>query len=96
VQHSKDRGEFGQQPLPVPAVVGTPLPDVHYSRTTLRLHAKYALQKNAGIRVQYVYDRFSTDDFTWTSWVYTDGTRVLQNPTQKVHFLGISGYWEFR
>ena len=48
------------------------------------------------MRVQYIYDRFKTDDFTWTNWVYTDGTRVLQNATQTVHFIGVSGYYEFR
>ena len=96
LQFMKDRGEFGQSPLPVPNPVGTPLPNIEYNRTTLQLNGKYALQKNAGVRVQYIYDRFKTDDFTWTSWVYTDGTRVLQNPTQTVHFIGISGYYEFR
>ena len=96
LQFSKDRGEFGQSPLPVPNPVGTPLPNIEYNRTTLQLLAKYALKKNAGVRVQYIYDRFKTDDFTWTSWVYTDGTRVLQNPTQTVHFIGVSGYYEFR
>ena len=76
--------------------IGTPLPNIEYNRTTLNLNGKYALMKNAGIRVQYIYDRFKTDDFTWTQWVYTDGTRVLQNQTQTVHFIGVSGYYEFR
>ena len=96
LRFSKDRGEFGQSPLPVPNPVGTPLPNIEYNRTTLQLYGRYALMKNAGVRVQYIYDRFKTNDFTWTSWVYTDGTRVLQNPTQTVHFIGISGYYEFR
>ncbi|HTN26547.1 MAG TPA: MtrB/PioB family decaheme-associated outer membrane protein, partial [Burkholderiales bacterium] len=93
---TKDRGEFNQSPLAVPNPIGTPLPNIEYNRTTLNLNGKYALMKNAGIRVQYIYDRFKTDDFTWTQWVYTDGTRVLQNQTQTVHFIGVSGYYEFR
>lgn len=95
LQYSKERNEF-RQTAAVPAAIGTPLPDVHYDRTTLRLYGKYALQKNAGLRLQYVYDRFKTDDFTWTTWVYTDGTTVRQDPLQRVHFIGASYYYEFR
>ncbi len=96
LQYSKDRAEFRQAPLPVPAVAGVPLPDVNYDRLTLRLFAKYALQKNAGVRLNFVFDRFSTDDFNWASWQYTDGTRVMQAPTQKTSFIGASYYYEFR
>ncbi|MEK6243312.1 MAG: MtrB/PioB family decaheme-associated outer membrane protein [Pseudomonadota bacterium] len=95
LQYSKERNEY-RQTASVPPAIGTPLPDVHYDRTTLRLYGKYALQKNAGLRLLYVYDRFKTDDFTWTSWVYTDGTTVRQDPLQRVHFIGASYYYEFR
>lgn len=95
LQFSKERNEY-RQTASVPPALGTPLPDVHYDRTTLRLHGKYALQKNAGLRLQYVFDRFKTDDFTWTSWAYTDGTTVRQDPVQRVHFIGVSYYYEFR
>ena len=47
------------------------------------------------VRLNYVYDRFSNDDWTWTTWTYTDGTQLTQSPTQKVHFIGISGYYRF-
>ena len=95
LQFSKERNEF-RQTAAVPAVLGTPLPDVHYDRTTFTLYGKYALQKNAGVRLQYVYDRFKTDDFTWTTWTYTDGTTVRQDPVQKVQFIGASYYYQFQ
>jgi len=31
-----------------------------------------------------------TNDWTWSTWTFSDGTRMLQDPVQKVNFLGIS------
>jgi hypothetical protein len=80
----------------VTPIVALPvLPDVHTKVATLKLSGKYALQRNSGLRLQYVYDRFTTDDWTWNSWTYSDGTRVLEEPTQDVHFIGVSYYYQF-
>lgn len=73
-----------------PATVVAPLPEITTRNTRLQLFAKYAMQKNSDVRVDYIHDRFSTNDWTWSTWTYTDGTRMLQNPVQKVHFLGVS------
>ena len=78
-----------------PAVALPVLPDVHTKLTTLTLFAKYALQRNSGIRAQYVHDRYRTDDWTWNNWVYSDGTRVTEEPKQQVHFIGIAYYYRF-
>ena len=90
--------EYGQQRLNAasPATVVAPLPEVSTKLTRLTLFAKYAVQKNAGVRLDYIYDRFSTDDFTWTTWQYVVGTRVLPDPRQKVDFIGVSGYYRFQ
>jgi len=98
LSHSDITDEYGQQRLNAgtPATVVAPLPDVSTELTRLTLFAKYAVQKNAGVRLDYIYDRFSTDDFTWTTWQYVVGTRMLQSPTQKVHFLGVSYYYRFQ
>jgi len=72
------------------------LPDVHNKLTRLNLFARYALQKNSGVRLDYIYDRFKTDDWTWESWTYADGTHLAENPTQKVNFLGVSYYYRFQ
>lgn len=89
---SRDKGEFRQSPLST-GVTG--VPDSIYSRTTLTLSGKYALTKKSGIKVQFVEDRFRTDDWTWTNWVYSDGTRVLSNAKQRIHFVGVSAYLDF-
>lgn len=71
------------------------LPDVSTRLVRLSLFARYALQKHSGIRVDYVYDRFKSDDWTWTSWTYADGTTLFQEPLQKVQFIGVSYYHKF-
>jgi len=92
LQLSNDRGEFRNGPAPAGV---TPPPDVSYERTVFKLTGKYALQKNTGLRFQYVRDRFSTNDWTWDQWTYTDGTRVLPNSQQTVNFFGVTGYYDF-
>jgi MtrB/PioB family decaheme-associated outer membrane protein len=91
-QLSDDRGEFRNGPAPAGV---TPPPDVTYQRRVAKLSAKYAVQRNAGVRLLYVYDRFSTNDWTWETWTYSDGTRVLPNSQQKVNFFGLTGYYDF-
>jgi predicted porin len=88
------RDEFRQQAITGPDILS--LPDITTRNTTLKLYADYAIQKNAGIRLNYVYDRWSSDDWTWTTWTYADGTRLFQNSPQKVHFIGVSGYYRWR
>ena len=93
LSHSNITDEYRQQAISGAAI--TSVPDVSTKLTSLKLFGKYAIQKNAGVRLDYIYDRFSTDDWTWTTWTYTDGTQLTQSPTQKVHFIGISGYYRF-
>jgi len=73
-----------------------PLPNINTKLTTIKLWGTYGLDKYSGIRIDYIYDRFDTNDWTWTSWVYTDGTTVTQQPLQTVNFVGISYYYRFR
>ena len=77
------------------AAVG-PIPDIDTKLTTFKLWATYALAKNSGIRLDYIFDRFDTNDWTWTTWVYSDGTTVTQEPRQTVNFLGLSYYYRFQ
>lgn len=80
------------------ATTGAPLNDIHTNVTTVKLSGRYALQRNAGVRLTYIYDRYETDDWTWAYWNYSPaegGTTVRQDPNQKVHFLGASYYYQF-
>jgi len=72
------------------------LPDITYKQTMFRLFGRYALNKNMGIRVDYIFDRYRTNDWTWTTWRYVDGTVLAEDPNQTVHFIGVTfnyRYW---
>lgn len=94
LSYSNITDEYRQQA--VTGAARTSLPDVSTKLTSLKLFGKYALQKNAGLRLDYIYDRFNTNDWTWTTWTYTDGTTLTQNPTQTTNFLGISYYYKWQ
>ncbi len=94
LSQSDMRDENRQQALS--GAAAAVVPDFSTKLTKLNLFAKYAVNKNVDFRLNYIYDRFSTDDWTWTNWTYSDGTRVLQSPTQKVHFIGVMMNYKFR
>jgi MtrB/PioB family decaheme-associated outer membrane protein len=81
-------------------IIGTPvtaqLPDISTKLARLNLYGRYALQKNSGVRVDYIYDRYKTDDWTWTTWRYADGTQITQDPNQTVNFVGITYYYRWQ
>lgn len=91
LQHSRDRAEYDLQ-----ASTGS-LPDILYKRTMARAFADYALQANAGVRVDLLHERLAINDWTWatTGVLFADGTTVLQEPTQSVSFVGVSGYYRW-
>lgn len=97
VQYQNLVDEYGQSAL-IPgtsAVVG-PIPDINTKLTSIKLWGKYALEKNSGIRLDYIYDRFNTNDWTWSTWVYSDGTTVSQQPVQTVNFVGVRYYYRWQ
>lgn len=98
LSHSDITDEYGQGRLNAasPATVVAALPNVNTELTRLNVFGKYALEKNSGLRLDYIYDRFSTDDFGWTTWQYVVGTRVIPDATQKVHFIAASYYLRFK
>ena len=36
------------------------------------------------------YDVRKLDDYNWSQWTFTDGTRVIVNPTQTTQLLGVT------
>ncbi len=95
LSQSDMRDENRQQLFAGVAVVDL-VPDFSAKLTKLNLFAKYAVNKNVDFRLNYIYDRFSTDDWTWTQWTYSDGTRVLQSPKQTVQFIGVMMNYRFK
>ena len=68
------------------------LPDTSFQLGSLRWSAMYAVQKNLGLRLDYILDRFKTDERTWNRWErYADRTRLSQDTNQLVNFIGFLG-----
>lgn len=101
LSHSLDRAEQRERVLAGTAPAGvTFLPDYFYKLTTFKLYGNYAIDKSSGVKVEWINERRSTDDWTWTNFTYNtaalDGTTVNIVPNQKVNFIGITGYHTFR
>ena len=94
LQFSNDRAEFRNSPTPSRRRHAAARRELR--PPVAKVTAKYAMQKNIGVRLQYIHDRFSTNDWTWDQWTYSDGTRVLANSQQAVNFLGVSYYYKFQ
>jgi MtrB/PioB family decaheme-associated outer membrane protein len=76
------------------------LPDVTFRERRLKLAGKYALQKDADIRVEVVHDRSNLDEWTWgyngVPFAYSDNTTVSLQPRQKVTFVAVAWQYRFR
>jgi MtrB/PioB family decaheme-associated outer membrane protein len=81
---------------PTTSTVPAPLPEISTKLTRATLFGKYALQKNSGVRLDYVYDRYSSNDWTWSNFMYRDGTVLTQSPSQKTNFLGATYYYRWQ
>ena len=82
-----------------------PLPDITNTIVRVNLYALYSLQKNADLRLDYIYEMWKTDDWSWffadrtTPFTYgatTDGTQVVQAPKQTSNFLGVRYIYRFQ
>jgi hypothetical protein len=94
LQYMTDRGTYTvTSVIPITGLLLPP--DTQYRQTRLKLFANYALKRNAGVRLDYAYERWRIDDWTWANWTYLDGTRVIEEPKQAVHFVGVSGYYRW-
>jgi MtrB/PioB family decaheme-associated outer membrane protein len=77
---------------------GSGVTNVNTQIFDVKLSAKYAIKNNMGFRFNYIYNRFTTNDWTWNNWIYPspDGTKVTQDPNQVVNFFGLAYYYTFQ
>jgi hypothetical protein len=73
----------------VPAGAGV-LPDTVYSINRLNLSGTYAFNKATRVRLDYIYDLRTIDDYTWSNWTFSDGTKVVVNPSQTTQVVGVT------
>ena len=80
------------------AAVG--LPDVTYRETKLNLYGKYALQKNADLRLDLIHFRAKLDEWTWgyngVPFTYQDNTTISIDPNQSVTFVGLTYIYKMK
>ena len=78
------------------------VPNINFQLARFRLFARYAIQRNYGIRLDYILDHFKTNEWTWNSsipaqsWPYTDGTQLTQDRSQLINFVGFSAYYSWQ
>jgi hypothetical protein len=70
------------------------LPDVEYSQTALKLYGKYALDKARTVRVDVIHQDTKNNDWAWAyngvPFTFSDGSTVVQRPSQSVNFIGVT------
>lgn len=76
--------------------VASVLPDVATRLTSVKLFGTYTVDRRSSVRLDYVYDRYKSNDWTWSNFTYTDGTRLSQNPKQSVNFIGVAYTYKFQ
>jgi len=77
------------------AAVAPEIPDVTFRRATLGLFAKYRIDKQSGVRVDFTHERIKTNDWSWSTWTYSDGTVLREEPRQNVSFVALSYFYKF-
>lgn len=90
----------------VTAIAGfTPgLADIENKLTRLSLFSTYSLDKSSDVRVDFIHERWETNDWSWmfangTPFTYgttTDGTTVTSNPRQTSSFVGLRYIYKFQ
>jgi MtrB/PioB family decaheme-associated outer membrane protein len=100
LSYMNDRNRYLQSLSSGAALVGGGLPDVNYRATGLKLFGKYAMEKNADVRVDLMHQRVALDDWTWgyngTPFVYSDNTSVSLQPNQDVTFIGVTYIYKMK
>ena len=76
------------------------LPNVTYNLLRLKFYGEYAVQKNAYIRLDYIYNRSFFNEWTYnfngTPFLYSDNTTLSSQEKQSVTFLGASYVYKFQ
>ncbi len=80
-----------------------PVPKITNKMLRVKLFGSYPIQKNADLRFDLIYERWQTDDWSWTvfpvtgpvPFAYGDGTTVTANSRQNSTFAGVRYIYRF-
>lgn len=79
-----------------------PLPDIKYKLWSAHFFGDYAVDENATVRLDLIYEKRTANDWTYRllngdPWEYNgDGSTVLQDPEEDVVFAGVSFNYRWR
>jgi hypothetical protein len=94
-----DSNRYQQSMATGTAIVGGGLPDATYHVTSFKLYGKYALQKEATVRVDLVHQSVRFSEWTWgyngIPFAYSDNTTVTMQQNQSINYLGASYIYQF-
>lgn len=92
LSYLNDNNRYQQSMSNGVALLGGGLPDVKYRLTSLKFFGKYALEKDADIRIDLVHQRAKLEEWTWgyngIPFAYSDNSSVSLQPNQNVTYLG--------
>lgn len=87
----------------------TPLPSITNKILTLKLFGEYAIDKKSDLRIDFIHERWSTNDWTWmfsggapfaydgaNAAALSDGTQVRSNGKQSSNFIGARYIYRFQ
>jgi MtrB/PioB family decaheme-associated outer membrane protein len=89
VQYSFIHDQFEQTAITPNAVIAS-IPDIDTRITTATFFGRFDLNARSSMRVDLAYDLYRTNDWTWSTFSYIDGTRVNNEPHDGVYFIGVS------
>ena len=76
------------------------LPNIVYRQTSLKFFGRYALDKQSSVRVDFVHQRSSYNDWAWgyngVPFTYSDGTTVSQKQDQSVSVIGVTYTYQWQ
>lgn len=85
VQTSYDKGRYDQAGTPVTQAI----PGLYYKPMTVSAFGDLALDAHSGVGLSATYNRQRTNDWSWVTWSYADGTTLYQDPKEDVVFVGV-------
>ncbi|HSD59855.1 MAG TPA: MtrB/PioB family outer membrane beta-barrel protein [Burkholderiales bacterium] len=93
LQYQEDKSEFNL------LAISGPLPEITVKHATLTLYGTYAVKPNSGVKLQYIYDHYTTNDWAWQLNpfpFFSNGTVVFNESPQNVNFVGVSYYYNWQ
>jgi MtrB/PioB family decaheme-associated outer membrane protein len=87
-----DAGAGGEAAALLAATGG--LPDTVFRQSTLKLWARYTLDKVSSVRLDLAHQRTKWTDWAWgyngVPFMYSDGTTIVRKPSQNATFIGVT------